>query len=205
MAIKLEIWADNLFEAKWALEDIQKKAADVGWTGTMSEIQGFIPQLHLQKGNMAACITGFGDYRTWHHLPNELAELLKSGKVDIIPWDPLHGKALIAIEDTSATPTGNQPLQRGERFVAAATKRIPVIYLLPAAALKFSDGNVRSPNIWMPICALQLIARYRSIALTMWFGDKHNADDKTVGSGQERMQEMMWAAILGAIGETNEN
>ena len=198
----LEAWGDNQFEVEWALKDIANQAKD--WKGKIERLQGFIPRLILQKRGITLVITGYGGYRFWSNLPKPMDEILKQGKVDVILYDRGADKMFFALEDTSATATGNQSQQRAERVAGMARGGVPVAYLLPAFAKKASDGGTRKPNLWVPIMTLNLISTYGVPALTFYYGTREAPDDKRAGDGAEALGQMMWASVLKHIDIAND-
>jgi len=201
---RLELWGDNQFEVLWALTDIAKRAEKSGWQTKCNLIQGFIPEIHIAKDNIVLIITGFGGYRFWDHLPAILNNTLKDGKVDLVLYDKDKDKMIIAVEDSSATMTGNQSQQRAERVCAFAREKVTVAYLLPSHAVKAADGGVRTPNLWVPITALCLIAAYKVPALLFQFGTVNDPDNKFAGEGSNTLHQLIWESILKHFGLNNQ-
>ena len=202
---RFEIWADNAFEALWAIDDLCSQAQQSAWVVTRHTAQGFIPKAILTRGRNRMELAGFGDYRSWDHIPEELAALLREGKVDVVLYDRSNERILFAIEDSSATMTGNQAQQRAERLCAFAEREIPIAYLMPAYARKNADGGVRTPNLWVPITALMAITAYRVPVLVFFFGTAEQPDNKRAGEGTERVSQVFWARLLGELGFPNES
>ena len=165
--------------------------------------QGFIPVAKLENDSMIVEIEGFGYYRQWEHLPRNLDTILGDGKVDQVFVYPDSGKIDFAIEDSSATMTGNQFQQRLERIAGFAIGGVPTAYLVPGFAVKAADGGIRSPNIWAEITALQLMAATKLPHLVYYFGSRENPDDKRAGQGGEALSAYRWARLLHQIGLPN--
>ena len=61
-------------------------------------------------------------------------------------YDANSREILFAVEETAATPTGNQAMQRCERQYGSARFRIPYWYLISEYGLH-RDGGVRRDSI----------------------------------------------------------
>lgn len=200
---KLHVWGDNPFEAQYGIEDLLVSADKAGWQVTSGFEQGFIPVATIQSGDITVKMEGFGNYRQWDHLPYELDTILGDGKVDQVFLYPESENIDLAIEDSSATMTGNQFQQRLERIAGFAEGGFPTAYLVPGFAVKAADGGIRSPNVWAEITALQLITSTKLPHLVFYFGTRGNPDDKHSGQGAEALSNYRWARLLHRLGLRN--
>lgn len=201
---KLHVWGDNPFEAQYGIEDLLVSAHNAGWKVTRGFEQGFIPVATIQKDGILVKMEGFGNYRQWNHLPPHLDAILGDGKVDQVFLYPDSDTIDLAIEDSSATMTGNQVQQRIERIAGFAMGGVPTAYLIPDQAVKAADGGKRSPNIWPEISVLQLICNTKSPHLIFYFGTKESPDDKYAGQGAEALSKYRWARLLKHLGLRND-
>ena len=200
---KLQVWGDNPFEAQYGIEDLLASAHNAGWKVTHGFEQGFIPVATIQKDGILVKMEGFGNYRQWNHLPPRLDTILGDGKVDQVFLYPDSEYIDFAIEDSSATMTGNQFQQRLERIAGFAKGGVPTAYLVPGFAVKAADGGIRSPNVWAEITALQLITSTKLPHLVFYFGTRENPDDKHSGQGAEALSNYRWARLLHRLGLRN--
>jgi hypothetical protein len=200
---RLQVWGDNPFESQYAIDDLVSSAEESGWQVYSDFAQGFIPVAKLENDSMIVEIEGFGYYRQWKHLARDLDTILGDGKVDQVFIYPDTGKIDFAIEDSSATMTGNQFQQRLERIAGFAIGGVPTAYLVPGFAVKAADGGIRSPNIWAEITALQLMAATKLPHLVFYFGSRENPDDKRAGQGGRALSAYRWARLLDHIGLPN--
>ena len=201
--VKLHIWGDNPFEAQYGIDDLLVSAHNAGWKVTHGFEQGFIPVATIQKDDILVKMEGFGNYRQWNHLPPRLATILGDGKVDQVFLYPDSEYIDFAVEDSSATMTGNQFQQRLERIAGFAVGGVSTAYLVPGFAVKEADGGIRSPNIWAEITALQLITSTKLPHLVFYFGTRENPDDKHSGQGAEALSNYRWARLLHRLGLRN--
>jgi hypothetical protein len=203
---KLHVWGDNPFEAEFGIRDLLSSAEKaVGWKVTegLNFEQGFIPVATIQGEGVLVKMEGFGNYRQWNHLPHRLDTILGDGKVDQVFLYPDSDTIDLAIEDSSATMTGNQFQQRIERIAGFAVGEVPTAYLVPGYAIKAADGGIRSPNIWAEITALQLITSTRLPHLVFYFGTRESPDNKHAGQGAEALSNYRWARLLQRLGLKN--
>ena len=204
---KLHVWGDNPFEAEFGIRDLLSSAEKaVGWKVTegLNFEQGFIPVATIQGEGVLVKMEGFGNYRQWTHLPNRLDTILGDGKVDQVFLYPDSDTIDLAIEDSSATMTGNQVQQRMERIAGFAVKGLATAYLVPKFALKKADGGIRQPNIWPIMSMLQLIYYTKKPHLIFYFGTSATPDDKTTGEGADLLSRYRWARLLEHLGLDND-
>lgn len=193
---EIEIWCDNQVEGFQAINILADIAREQGFDVAVDLLQGHIPRLIAIRDGVQIAILAFGPFRAWHHEPDDIEERILSGKPDFIPYNRSTNSILFALEDTSATCTGNQSQQRAERFCSLVRNGIPTAYCLPAYATKPTDSNARRPNLWMPITALKLIEATGTIALIFTYGDSENPDDREVGDGFVDVWFLLWGFIL---------
>ena len=201
---RLQVWGDNPFESQYAIDDLLSSAEESGWQAYSGFAQGFIPVAKLENDSMIVEIEGFGYYRQWKHLARDLDTVLGDGKVDQVFVYPDTGKIDFAIEDSSATMTGNQVQQRMERIAGFGFNGIATAYLVPKFALKKADGGIRQPNLWPIMSMLQLISCTKKPHLIFYFGTSDTPDDKTAGEGANSLSKYRWARLLEHLGLDND-
>ena len=188
---KLEFWADSFHEGNWACEGVAKflKVVDRQF------IDNFIPQyvFKLDESNHLE-VTVFGAYGNWRPLPQVVGEILKYGKPDLVVYNPLSNKILLAAEETAAVPTGNQALQRCERIYGSSKNRIPFWYLLSEYGLHV-DGGIRRASIWPTVLAFKLSCIQRAPSLVLHYSDKNRPEDYDAGRGYEEFFKTIVAYI----------
>jgi hypothetical protein len=181
-AVEIEIWADSFHEGDWACRRLAELVLADGGEHEISYLEGFIPRHTLTTENWAITLTVFGSYRSWRHLPDELSELLDWGKPDFIAFDPESRDIIFAVEESAATPTGNQALQRCERLYGAARLRVPFWYLLSEYGLHI-DGGVRRDSVWPAIMSLKLSRGQSTPSVVLHYSDIDNPEDYLSGTG----------------------
>ena len=87
-----------------------------------------------------------------------------------------------AVEETAATPTGNQAMQRCERQYGSAHLRIPYWYFVSEYG-EHVDGGVRRDNIWPSIAAIKLTLIKNTPCLVLHYSDIDNVEDYNSGNG----------------------
>lgn len=115
MEKNLEIWADSFHEGIWCIENIQKFFEKNNYTIDLKYLNGFIPNYTFKDNEHIINFTIYGSYKSWENIPTEITDLIEWGKPDFIIFDPNVNKIILAVEETAATPTGNQATQRCER------------------------------------------------------------------------------------------
>jgi len=81
------------------------------------------------------------------------------------------GKPILGVEFNDAIEAGNNAWQRVPRIVQAAERHVPFIYVIPTCDAEIKDGELRSirhPNVIIQLAQLILMARYRTLSLTLF-------------------------------------
>jgi len=189
---KLEFWADSFHEGNWACEELSKFFA----LKKLSYEQGFIPIFLFEIDKEKELeVTVFGSYKNWSPLPTLISTLLEWGKPDLVIYDPLSNKILLAVEETAAVPTGNQALQRCERIYGSLRLNIPFWYLLGEFGVHI-DGGVRRDSIWPTVLGIKLSCIQRTPCVVLHYSDYSHPEDYSIGEGVKSL----YAAISVEIG-----
>lgn len=177
----LEFWADSFHEGNWACKELGSYFP----IKQVIYLEGFIPNYFFELPDK--CILSviiYGAYKNWEPLPEKIKYLLEWGKPDLIIYDPLIKKILLAVEETAAIPTGNQALQRCERIFGSAKLKIPFWYLIGEFGVH-KDGGMRRDSIWPTILAIRLSNVYKTPCVTLHYSDRENPEDYSAGEGVE--------------------
>ncbi len=126
----IEIWADSFHEGDWCCSFLSQIASSKGYTITKDYVRGLQPHYVFSSKDNEIELLVFGSYKSWSPLPAKIKELIEWGKPDFIAYSATNKKILFAVEETAATPTGNQAMQRCERQYGSARLRIPYWYLI---------------------------------------------------------------------------
>jgi len=192
---RLEIWADSFHEGVWCCDNICESLRPWGYSYSNSYINGFIPHYVVSKDGVEALdLVVYGSYKSWEPMPAKIKELIRWGKPDFIAYDPQEDKILFAVEETAATPTGNQPMQRCERQYGSAHLRIPYWYFVSEYG-EHIDGGVRRDNIWPSIAAIKLTLLQRTPCVVLHYSDIDNVEDYNAGNGLG----LLFAALSGIV------
>lgn len=180
---KIEIWADSFHEGVWCCDNICNCLNDIGYTYTSDYINGFIPHYTVRNDD-CECIDliVYGSYKSWNPMPKKIKELISWGKPDFIAYDAQNDKILFAVEETAATPTGNQAMQRCERQYGSAHLQIPYWYFVSEYG-EHIDGGIRRDNIWPSIAAIKLSMIKKTPCIVLHYSDIDNVEDYNAGSG----------------------
>lgn len=180
---EIEIWADSFHEGVWCCKNTCSKLRTAGFSYDMKYINGFIPCFNVYLGsNKVLEMSVYGSYKSWDPIPSIIKDLISTGKPDFIAYDPEKEKILFAVEETAATPTGNQAMQRLERQYGSARAHIPYWYFVSEYG-EHVDGHVRRDNIWPSIAAIKLSIYYRVPSIVLHYSDIDNIEDYAAGNG----------------------
>lgn len=180
---EIEIWADSFHEGVWCCDNICSSMMTLGYTYTSDYINGFIPHYTIQKeGCETIEFVVYGSYKSWNPMPTKIKELINWGKPDFVAFDARDNKILFAVEETAATPTGNQAMQRCERQYGSAHLRVPYWYFVSEYG-EHVDGGVRRDNIWPSIAAIKLSMIKRIPCIVLHYSDIDNVEDYNSGNG----------------------
>jgi len=178
----IEIWADSFHEGNWCCENISKCAVDMGASISLEYLNGFQPKYVIKTATYELSLIVYGSYKSWSPMPTPIKELINWGKPDFIAYDSENDKILFAVEETAATPTGNQATQRCERQYGSARFKIPYWYLISEFGVH-RDGGVRRDSIWPTIAAIKLSIIKRTPCVVLHYSDINNPEDYSIGTG----------------------
>ena len=180
---ELEIWADSFHEGVWCCDNICSFLERFGYSYESKYFNGFIPHYTLKKdGSSVLELIVYGSYKSWNPMPEKIKELISWGKPDFVAFDSHNDQILFAVEETAATPTGNQAMQRCERQYGSAHLRIPYWYFVSEYG-EHIDGGVRRDNIWPSIAAIKLTLIKKIPCLVLHYSDIDNVEDYNSGNG----------------------
>lgn len=180
---QIEIWADSFHEGVWCCDNICSFLSQIGYGFRSDYINGFIPHYVVSKnGRDEIEFVVYGSYKSWNPMPAKIRELISWGKPDFVAFDDQNNRILFAVEETAATPTGNQAMQRCERQYGSAHLRIPYWYFVSEYG-EHVDGGVRRDNIWPSIAAIKLSIIKRTPCIVLHYSDIDNVEDYNSGNG----------------------
>lgn len=180
---QLEIWADSFHEGVWCCDNICESLETLGYTYSSDYINGFLPHYIISKDHAEVLeLVVYGSYKSWSPMPIKIKALISWGKPDFIAYDAQIDEILFAVEETAATPTGNQAMQRCERQYGSARLRIPYWYFVSEYG-EHVDGGVRRDNIWPSIAAIKLTLIQRTPCVVLHYSDIDNVEDYHAGNG----------------------
>lgn len=178
----IEIWADSFHEGNWCCDCISDIARLSGYSVNKTFIRGFQPKYTIEKNGNVLELVVYGSYKSWSPVPPKILELIAWGKPDFIAYDAAGEEILFAVEETAATPTGNQAMQRCERQYGSARFGIPYWYLISEFGVH-RDGGVRRDSIWPTIAAVKLSILKNTPCLVLHYSDIDNPEDYNSGTG----------------------
>lgn len=182
MEKELEIWADSFHEGVWCCDNILTIFNKAGYKSKTYYINGFIPVYEMYKDTDILRLVVYGSYKTWNPLPSKIEKLLEWGKPDFLAYDPISDTILFAVEETAATPTGNQATQRCERQYGSARAKIPYWYLVSEYG-QHIDGGVRRDSIWPTVAGIKLTIHFKTPCIVLHYSDIDNVEDYSSGKG----------------------
>ena len=178
----IEIWADSFHEGDWCCTFLSQIALSKGYTIKKDYVRGLQPHFIFSSENNEIELLVFGSYKSWSPIPQKIVDLIEWGKPDFIAYSSTSDKILFAVEETAATPTGNQAMQRCERQYGSARFHIPYWYLISEFGVH-KDGGVRRDSIWPTIAALKLSILRETPCMVLHYSDANNPEDYSSGSG----------------------
>ncbi len=161
---------------------------------------GYIPVFEYTLNNLSFRVTVLGNYASWNPRPEKLSKLLAWGKPDLVLIDGLSNEILFAVEETAATPTGNQALQRCERQYGAAAEGFPFWYLI-AEYGTHTDGGTRRDSLWPTLMGLEIMHALAVPSIVLHYSDAENPEDYSLGSGMQSLVDVMIHIMLNAANE----
>jgi hypothetical protein len=192
---QFSLWADSFHEGDWACREIANQVVLLGGSFQHSYLQGFIPVFTYSVGTVNLQITVYGNYASWEPKPQPLKDLLAWGKPDLVLISDKTGEILLAVEETAATPTGNQALQRCERQYGASREGFPFWYLISEFGIH-SDGGIRRDSIWPTLMGLELMEATQVASIVLHYSDAQNPEDYGSGDGTNSLFEVFIQILL---------
>ena len=183
---ELEVWADSFKEGEFILSQINQAFSGNG----IKYEYGFVPVLTIDVNSTKIKFVVYGYYTSWKNIPEKISELLLFGKSDAIIYDPKDDKIIFVYEETAATPTGNQALQRLERTWYSAYQRVPFVYLVGKHGLH-KDGGIRTNSIWPSYLCLKLSTQYKIPSLALLYGSKTEPENYDIGNSIEYLRSII--------------
>ncbi len=138
------------------------------------------------------------DNRSWSPIPQIIDDLLCWGKPDFLAYDPAENKIIFAVEETAATPTGNQAMQRCERIFGSARAGIPFWFLLSEYGVH-GDGGVRRDSIWSTVQALKLTQKEHIPCVVLHYSSAERPEDYSEGVGKDSLFRALAQVVLNHI------
>lgn len=178
----IEIWADSFHEGEWCCDNISKYAEEKGCACTKTYEYGFMPVYLIKNEKYEIRFEVYGSYLSWDNIPESIQKLIDMGKPDFVAYSDSRKEIIFAVEETSATMTGNQPLQRCERQYGSAKEGIPFWYLVSEYGVHL-DGGVRRDSIWPTVSALKLSAYYHIPNIVLHYSAESSPEDYNEGKG----------------------
>lgn len=179
----IEIWADSFHEGVWCCDNICRVLNTFGYSYERNYLNGFIPYYIIKKDTITTLeLVVYGSYKSWDPMPEKIENLITWGKPDVVAFDATANKILFAVEETAATPTGNQTMQRCERQYGSAHLRVPYWYFVSEYG-EHIDGGVRRDNIWPSIAAIKLSMTKKIPSVVLHYSDIDNVEDYNSGKG----------------------
>tara|TARA_Y100000591_G_scaffold327556_1_gene352274 strand:+ start:134 stop:1618 length:1485 start_codon:yes stop_codon:yes gene_type:complete len=182
--MKIELWADSFHEGNWCVENLAEIAKKNGYVINRTYQNGFIPRFSFSNSLGTIELVVYGSYNSWNPVPEKISNLLEWGKPDFIAYSSEKNEILFAVEETAATPTGNQALQRCERQYGSARLQIPYWYLISEYGVH-GDGGVRRDSIWPSISAIKLSMIKKTPCIVLHYSDIDNPENYNSGKGME--------------------
>lgn len=177
--------------------ELSKIAIERGAEHTVRYLNGYQPVHRFVFTDWSVEVTVFGDYDAWDPVPPSVSDLIAWGKPDLVAFDRERQRVLFAVEESAATPTGNQATQRCERQFGAAKAGIPFWYLLSEFG-RHIDGNVRRDSIWPTVMALKITQDRKLPSIVLHYSDLQNPEDYSAGSGLNALFSGLLLAIENA-------
>ena len=107
----IEIWSDSFHEGDWCCSSLAQIALSNGFSVKRDYVRGLQPHYVFSSGQTEIELLVFGSYKSWSPLPEKVKELIDWGKPDFVAYSAAQKSILFAVEETAATPTGNQAMQ----------------------------------------------------------------------------------------------
>ena len=192
---EFNLWADSFHEGEWACRNIAREIENQGGSFQVQYDQGFIPAFSFKINNLEIRVQVYGNYGSWSPKPKALEDLLAWGKPDLVLINDRNDEILIAVEETAATPTGNQALQRCERQFGSAIEGFPFWYLISEFGLH-SDGGVRRDSVWPSLMGLEIMTSLEIPSIVLHYSDLENPEDYESGKGMKSLFRIMMGVLI---------
>jgi hypothetical protein len=196
------LWADSFHEGEWACRQIGQRFETLGGTFTVEYLEGFVPYFKYSFLNHELAVTVYGNYSSWDPKPAALSKLLEWGRPDLVLINNFDEQILLAVEETAATPTGNQGLQRCERQFGAAMEGFPFWYLIAEFGIH-SDGGIRRDSVWPALMGLEIMTSLEIPSVVLHYSDLDNPEDYSSGSGMASLFKVMAQVLLNVSEKQN--
>lgn len=182
--LELEIWADSFHEGDWCCQLLTDTLVNEYGASNLqvSYSMGFQPVYEVDIDGTRVSFRVFGSYRSWSKIPPKISELLSWGKPDFILYDPKANEVIFGVEETAATATGNQTMQRLERQYGSARFNVPYWYLVSEYGVHV-DGGTRRDSIWPVVGAIKLTIQKKVPSVVVHYSDIDNLEDYSSGKG----------------------
>jgi hypothetical protein len=199
--VLLEVWADSFHEGEWFVELLKNYSRKMKFDGIFYEYN-FMPiyRFHDPDKNIRLIIKIYGDYGCWTSIPQQIKDVIDFERPDVILYDPQEKKILLVVEETSAVPTGNQAPQRAARSWWASTLKTPFVYLVPEVGEHTTDNNLRTCSMWIPFLQLKLSWIFKTLSLTLFFGNNEHPEDYDYGKGPAYLGSLFNLLVMKRIG-----
>ena len=194
-SFKFEIWADSFHEGEWCCDNLSKLARNKGYICKKEYHMGFLPKYYYENASVKFEIEVYGSYDAWKGVPKKIKNLIQWGKPDFIAYAVEQNDILFAVEETSATMTGNQPTQRCDRQYGSAIHRIPYWYLVSEYGIHL-DGGTRRDSIWPSISAFKLTNEYETPNIVLHYSGKGSPEDYATGKGLNLLFESLFQMLV---------
>ena len=200
----IEIWADSFHEGEWCCDNLKLYAEKIGINFEKQYEYGFMPIYTMQLEDIKIRFEVYGSYSAWENVPKQISQLLSLGKPDFIAFSYDSNEIIFAVEETSATMTGNQPLQRCERQYGSAKNKIPFWYLVSEFGTHL-DGGIRRDSIWPTISALKLSVICEVPNIVLHYSGKKAPENYSGGKGLDLLFSSLLQYLLAYLSDSKQS
>jgi hypothetical protein len=195
-----QLWADSFHEGEWACRAIGSQIEMMSGQFQVEYINGFLPEFRYHLSDQEFTINVYGNYASWSPQPEELTRLLAWGKPDLVLIEEDTQKIILAVEETAATPTGNQALQRCERQYGSSKEGFPFWYLIAEFGIH-TDGGIRRDSIWPTLMGLETMSSLNIPSIVLHYSDLENPEDYTSGFGMSSLFRIISSVLINVVNE----
>lgn len=200
----IEIWADSFHEGEWCCDNLKLYAEKIGINFEKQYEYGFMPIYTMQLEDIKIRFEVYGSYSAWENVPKQISQLLSLGKPDFIAFSYDSNEIIFAVEETSATMTGNQPLQRCERQYGSAKNKIPFWYLVSEFGTHL-DGGIRRDSIWPTISALKLSVICEVPNIVLHYSGEKAPENYSGGKGLDLLFSSLLQYLLAYLSDSKQS